>query len=125
MACRDMTTNACAAPRILNAEITMLARLSATLNNYWRSIVSLRHWLFGKKPEIEQAVVVQQCLVRDTNQVNDRPSASSGERASPAHAEFIRTQSQLMGNMLKAMILAAGESIDNGSTTRNRPKTRR
>ena len=124
MAGPDMATNACAAPRILNAEIRMHARLSATLRSYWHALVSFPHWLFGKKHEIEQMVVAQECFVHHAKRVNDNPSASSGEPFSPAYAEFIRTQSQLMETMLKAMILAAGENTD-GSAGRNGSTSKR
>jgi len=125
MACPDMTTNVCVVPRILSAEITMPARLSATLRNYWRAIVNLRLWQIGKDREIEHAVVTEECVVRDAKRVNDSPSGSSGESTSPAYAEFIRTQSQLMEDMLKTIILAAGGEIDNGSANRDRSKIRR
>ena len=90
----------------------MPLRFFATLRNYGRALVGLRHSLLGKKREIEQAVVAQPCVVRDPNQVNGSPSAWSSEPATPAHAEFLRTQSQLMETMLKTMILAAGWKVD-------------
>lgn len=107
-----METNACFTSPILNAEFTMLSRLALTLRNYRRSMLSLRQWLFRKTREREQVVVAQHRLVRVNERVEYHPLAPSGQGVSPDHAEFVRTQSQLMQTMLKAMILASGWKDD-------------
>jgi hypothetical protein len=112
MVCADLAVNACATPPILNAEFTMLSRLATTLRKHGRGIVSLRQRLFRRPRESEEGVGAQPGLVRDAKRVDDRPCAPSGEQVSPGHAEFIRTQSQLMETMLKAMIVASGWKVD-------------
>ena len=107
-----METNACATPSILNAEFTMLSQLAATLRNYRSALVSLRQRLFRKTRESEQVVVAPHRLVPVTERVEYRPLAPTGQGVSPDHAEFVRTQSQLMQTMLKAMILASGWKDD-------------
>ena len=75
-------------------------------------MVNLRHRLFRKTRESEQAVVAQDCFVRATIRVDDRPFTPTGKQESLNYSEFTRTQSQLMQTMLKAMILASGWSVD-------------
>ncbi|MFZ1218906.1 MAG: hypothetical protein WAO00_06400 [Chthoniobacterales bacterium] len=108
-----METNACSTPPILNAEFTMLSRLAITVRNYRRALVSLRQRLFRRTRGSKRAALAQHRLVPATERVDYRPSVSAGQEVSPDHAEFVRTQSQLMQTMLKAMILASGWK-DNG-----------
>ena len=107
-----MATQVYATPRILTAEITMLARLSAMLRNYWRAMASRRSKPCARQREIEQAIVAQRTLARDAKRVIARQSASTGQPVSPSYAEFIRTQSQLTEVMLKAMILVSGGKVE-------------
>lgn len=45
---------------------------------------------------------------RAPKRANDPQFARTGRHESPDHTEFVRTQTQLMQTMLKAMILASG-----------------
>ncbi len=102
----------------------MLPRLANALANCGRGIVSLRRRLFRKTRESEQVVVAQDCVVRATKRVDDRPFAPTGKPESLNGSEFILTQSQIMQTMLKAMILASGWSVD-GSARQNGLKPKR
>jgi hypothetical protein len=107
-----METNACVTPLILNSEFTMLSRLTLSLKDCRRALVSLRQRLFHTTRASERVVVAQHRLVPVTERVEYRPLAPTGLGVSPDHAEFVRTQSQLMQTMLKAMILASGWKDD-------------
>lgn len=114
MVCADLAMNACTAHRFLNAEFTMLSRLAPTLRNYGRAIVSLRQRLFRRTRESEQGIGAQPEVVHYAQPADDRPFVARGQQVSLEHAEFIRTQSQLMETMLKAMIVASGWKVDAG-----------
>lgn len=108
-----MITNA-ATPLSLTEETsrTMLPRLAIVLGGWGRAIVRFRHRLFRRTRDSEQEVFPQHCLVRATKRVEDRPFASTAKQESLNDSEFVRTQTQLMQTMLKAMILASGWSVD-------------
>ena len=72
----------------------------------------------------EQAVVAQHCFVRATKRVDGRPFTPTGKQESLNDSEFIRTQSQLMQTMLKAMILASGWSVDGSARPNGLKPTR-
>jgi len=114
MVCADLATNASATRRFLNAEFTMLSRLATTLRNHGRAMGSLRQRLFRRSRESEQGIGAQPDLVRYAEPVDHPPFVPRGEQVSLDHAEFIRTQSQLMETMLKAMIVASGWKVDAG-----------
>jgi hypothetical protein len=98
----------------------MPARLDNALANWDRALVNLRRRLFRKTPESEQEVVTQPGHVSVAKRVDDRPVAPTVKSESLNDSEFIRTQSQLMQTMLKAMIVASGWSADGSARGNDR-----
>jgi hypothetical protein len=90
----------------------MLPRLSSAWANCGGAIVSRCGGLFRRTGESERGGVAELCSVPATKRVDDRPFSSTGKQERPDHAEFVRTQSQLMETMLKAMIVASGWKVD-------------
>jgi hypothetical protein len=90
----------------------MLPRLSNAWVNCSHGIVNLGQRLFRRTGESEQGFIAELCPTPATKLVDDRPFVPTGKQQSPDHAEFVRTQSQLMETMLKAMIVASGWKVD-------------